>query len=134
VKTQIPLFRKSPESRPFWKAAQEGHLVLPYCQNCNQPHLPVGPVCPFCFSDLIIFKESLGKGKVSSYTVVHKQWFPDFYRSLPYNVVQVELAEGPRLTGVFEDRDMSKLKVAANVKVSFKNLTPEITLIVFCPE
>lgn len=131
---RTPLFRKSPESLPFWQAAQEGRLVLPFCPKCDQPHLPVGPVCPFCFSDLIIFKESSGKGKVSSFTVVHKQWFPDFYRPLPYNVVQVELTEGPRLMGIFEEKDIADLTVGANVEVGFKILTPELTLIVFSPE
>ena len=39
-----------------------------------------------------------GAGRISTWTVVHKAWFPAFAGDVPYNVVQVELDEGPRLT------------------------------------
>ncbi len=48
-----PLPRITPDNEPFYKAIAENRFVLPYCADCGKPHLPPGPVCPFCFSDRV---------------------------------------------------------------------------------
>ncbi len=80
------------------KRLREHRFVLPYCTDCGKAHLPPGPVCPFCFSDRLEWRPASGRGRISTWTVVHKAWFPAFADEIPYNVVQVELDEGPRLT------------------------------------
>src|SRR5215470_16838088 len=111
-----PLPRITPDSQPFWDALRARQLRLPYCAACGKPHLPPGPVCPFCFSDRIEWRKASGRGKITTWTVVHKEWFPAFKADIPYNAVQVELAEGPRLTTNVVNAGPGQLSVGSEVE------------------
>jgi uncharacterized OB-fold protein len=128
-----PLPRITPDTQPFWDALRERRLVVPYCADCGKPHLPAGPVCPFCFSDRLEWRAASGRGKISTWTVVHKAWFPAFATDVPYNVVQVELDEGPRLTASVVGMPNERLAVGLPVVVDFDAVTAEITLPRFRP-
>lgn len=128
-----PLPRVTPDSEPFWRGLRARKLLLPCCLDCSEPHLPPGPVCPYCFSDRIHWKEASGRGRISTWTVVHKAWFPAFEAELPYNVVQVELDEGPRLTANVVGIGNEQLKIGLPVQVEFDDMTGEMTLPRFRP-
>ena len=119
-----PLPRVTVDSEPFYQALRERRFVLPYCQDCGKAHLPPGPVCPFCFSDRLQWKQASGRGRISTWTVVHKAWFPAFAGDIPYNVVQVELEEGPRLTANVVDLPNDKLKIGLAVEIVFGDGMP----------
>lgn len=127
-----PLPRITPDSAPFWDAAKAGRLDLPFCTSCGKAHLPPGPVCPFCFSDRIAWRRASGRGKVSTFTVVHKLWFEAFAADVPYNVAQVELDEGPRLTTRIVDLPNERLRIGMPVQVGFEQ-RDGIALPVFRP-
>jgi len=128
-----PLPRITPDSEPFYSGLREGRFVLPYCSDCERPHLPPGPVCPHCFSEKIQWRNASGRGRVSSWTVVHKAWFPAFQDDIPYNVVQVELAEGPRLTANVVEVENEQLRIGMPVEIVYDEVTPEITMPRFRP-
>lgn len=127
-----PRPRISPDNRPFWEGCRARRLLLPFCTDCGKAHLPPGPVCPHCFSDDLAWRESSGLGTVSSWTIVHKVWFPAFAADVPYNVIQVELEEGPRLTASLRGADRPP-RVGEAVRVDFEPMDDEITLPVFRP-
>ncbi len=127
-----PLPRRSPDNAPFWDGCKRHALLLPFCTACGKPHLPPGPVCPFCFGDALDWRAASGKGVVSSFTVVHQPWFPAFKAEIPYNIVQVELAEGPRLASSLVGGNEA-LKVGLAVEVVFDDVTAEVTLPRFRP-
>ena len=121
-----PLPRITPDTQPFWDALRQRRLLLPYCSDCGKPHLPPGPVCPLCFSDRLEWRTASGRGRISTWTVVHKAWFPAFAGDVPYNVVQVELDEGPRLTSnLFGPGTPS---IGQRVEVVFDDVDAELTL------
>lgn len=128
-----PLPRITPDTQPFWDALRARRLVLPYCRDCGKPHLPPGPVCPFCFADRLDWRAASGRGRISTWTVVHKAWFPAFAAEVPYNVVQVELDEGPRLTASVIGLANDRLAVGLPVAIDFDDATPEVTLPRFRP-
>lgn len=128
-----PLPRITPDAQPLWHGLRERRLLLPWCRECARPHLPPGPVCPFCFSEHLEWRPASGRGKVSAWTVVHKAWFPAFEADLPYNVVQVELDEGPRLTANVVGIRNEDLRVGLPVGIVFDHVTSEITLPRFEP-
>lgn len=128
-----PLPRVTPDTQPFWDALRTRELLLPFCDECGRAHLPPGPVCPFCFSDRLAWHAALGTGRISSWTVVHKAWFPAFAGDVPYNVVQVELDEGPRLTASVVGLPNDRLAVGLRVVVDFDDVSPELTLPRFRP-
>jgi uncharacterized OB-fold protein len=123
-----PRPRVSPDNKPFWDGCKQHRLLLPFCEDCGKPHLPPGPVCPHCFSDRLAWREARGRGKVSTWVVVHKAWFPAFAEDVPYNVVQVELAEGPRLTAKMVGLRDRKIEVGQEVIVGFEDVDDELTM------
>jgi uncharacterized OB-fold protein len=112
-----PRPRITPDNEPFYQALREGRFVLPYCADCGKPHLPPGPVCPCCFAGKIEWRPASGRGRISTWTVVHKAWFPAFAEDIPYNVVQVELEEGPRLTASVVDISNEELEIGLPVEI-----------------
>lgn len=123
-----PLPRITPDSQPFWDGCKAHRLMLPFCRDCAKPHLPAGPVCPFCFSDRLAWREASGRGTISTWTVVHQPWFAAFRGDIPYNVVQIELEEGPRLTTSIVGAANSALRVGLAVRVTFDDISDSITL------
>lgn len=123
-----PRPRLSPDNQPFWDACRRHEFALPFCVECGKAHLPPGPVCPHCFSDQLEWRKASGKGTISTWVVVHKPWFAAFAKDIPYNVVQVELAEGPRLTTSVVDAKDRKLAVGQAVEVTFDDVDAELTL------
>ncbi|MDQ2765256.1 MAG: OB-fold domain-containing protein [Pseudomonadota bacterium] len=131
--TSKPLPNIGPDTKPFWNAAREGTLRLPVCTACDRPHWPAAPVCPFCLSDHLAWRDMSGRGRVSTFTVVHRAWYPAFSANGPYNVVQVELEEGPRLTANLIDAPPGGLCIDMPVEVVFDAVTPDVTLPRFKP-
>ena len=114
-----PLPRISPDTKPFWDGCAQHRLMLPTCVACDQPHLPPGPVCPFCFGDALDWRPSKGLGTISTFTVVYKAWFPSFAADIPYNAVQVELDEGPRLASAVLDAGPGDVSIGDRVSVVY---------------
>lgn len=123
-----PRPRIGPDNEPFWEGCRSHSLMLPTCAECGKPHLPPGPVCPYCFSDRITWQRATGQGRVTSWTIVHKAWFPAFRDDIPYNVVQIELDEGPRLTSSLVDLSGRKPDIGQRVEVVFDDVDDTLTL------
>ena len=117
-----PRPRIGPDNEPFWHGCRAHRLMLPTCLACGKPHLPPGPVCPFCFSDDISWQSASGRGRICTWTMVHKAWFPAFRDETPYNVVQVELDEGPRLTSRIVGEGDQKIQIGQRVEVVFDDI------------
>ena len=128
-----PRPRIGPDSRPFWEGCRAHQLKIPFCDECGRPHWPAGPVCPYCLSDRVRWRQVSGKGVVSTWVVIHKAWFPAFANEVPYNVVQVELDEGPRLTAKIVGIENNRIEVGQRVKADFEDVDDELTLLCFRP-
>jgi hypothetical protein len=59
---------------------------------------------------------------------VHKAWFPAFQDETPYNVVQVELDEGPRLTSHLVGAGDRAIAIGQRVEVVFTDIDDALTL------
>jgi uncharacterized OB-fold protein len=123
-----PRPRIGPDNEPFWEGCRHHRLMLPTCAECGKAHLPPGPVCPYCLSDRITWQRATGQGRVSSWTIVHKAWFPAFRDDIPYNVVQIELDEGPRLTSSLVGLFGREPEIGQRVEVVFDDVDDTLTL------
>lgn len=115
-------------SRPFWEAARRRELVLQKCQECGHYRHPPGNTCPRCLSDKLEWVKASGQGTVYTWTVFHQVYHRAFARDVPYAVVVVELAEGPRLVTNLVGVRAEDITVGMPVEVVFEDITPEITL------
>lgn len=127
----LPTFTQ--DHAPFWHACKSGRLELPHCTAWQQASLPAAPVCPVCFGDRVQWRTASGLGTVSSWVVVHQPWFPSFAADIPYNVVQVELDEGPRLTTSVVGVNNDPLQIGMRVQVEFDHVSEAIALPRFRP-
>lgn len=120
-------------SRPFWDAARRHELGLQKCNNCGKHWYPSGPVCPFCWSRDYVWAKLSGRGKVSSWVVFHQRYLESFSEDIPYNMAQVELEEGPRITTNLVGVKNEDITMDMSVYVVFDDVTPDLTLPKFRP-
>lgn len=79
--------------QPMWAAMAEGRFELQRCSNCATIRYPPGPTCPKCLSVDYRWEPMAGDGRILSWVVFHRTYFDD--HPAPYNVVAVQLEEGP---------------------------------------
>ena len=128
-----PLPTLTEDNRRFWEAARGHRLALPHCPDCQACYWPAAPVCPYCLAGPPRWAGVSGKGTVSTWVRVHQPWFPSFASELPYNVAQVELDEGPRLTTSLVGLGEADPVVGMRVEVVFDDVTDTLTLPRFKP-
>jgi uncharacterized OB-fold protein len=109
--------------------AARGELRIPRCEQCGRTFWPAGPVCPHDGSTEVAWVSDPGTGTVSSWVRFHKRYYAD--DQVPYVVVQVELASGPRLTTSWaSSRDP---EIGEPVAVSFREVASDVYLPEFGP-
>lgn len=124
----------TPESRPFWDAAQRHALELPFCRGCGKAHYYPRALCPHCLSPDLEWRQTSGRGTLHTFTVVHRG-AKDFPLGTPYVMAIVELEEGPRLMTnlVGVTPDPAALRIGMPVQVEFRDVTAQVTLPLFRP-
>lgn len=79
------------DSEAFWTRGRAGELAIFRCEQCQYYVHPPVRFCPRCASRKVEPVAVSGKGRVTTYTINHKQWVPDL--PVPYVLALVELAE-----------------------------------------
>lgn len=116
-----------PDSAPYWQALNEERLVLKSCLGCGKCHFYPRELCPYCHSDDLSWIEASGRGVIYSFTVCRRPAGPAFATDVPYTVVLVDLAEGPRMMSRIVG-DPAKIAIGMNVKVRFERQSDELVL------
>jgi|SRR5688572_6805803 uncharacterized OB-fold protein len=106
-------------SQPFFDAAADGKLLIKHCAACNRYLAPQAELCDNCLSGGIAWKEASGRGTIYSFVVNHQVGHPGFAALVPYNIIVVELEEGPRLNSNYLGPN-DELAVGMAVKVAFE--------------
>lgn len=114
-----PIPKIDQDSKKFWEGCNEEKLLLQHCNDCNQYIFYPRIVCPHCMGTNIEWKESSGKGKVYSYTIVHFG-APGFSEDVPYISALVELDEGVRMITNIIECDLDDIKCDMEVEVVFE--------------
>ena len=82
-----------PFAREFWDYAQDKEFRMQRCGECAKLRWPASAVCDRCLSPEYAWVPMSGRGKVLSWIVFHRQYFPE-YPAL-HTAISVELDEGP---------------------------------------
>lgn len=104
-------------TKPFFEAARDCQLVLPYCAACDRYEFPGARTCRSCLSEDLVWTEVSGHGTVFSFVTFHRSFHPAF--EVPYAVCLVELAEGPRLVAELLDVSPAEIVIGTEVEAVF---------------
>jgi uncharacterized OB-fold protein len=104
------------DSVEFWRGCNDGKLLLRHCRDCGKVHYYPRMMCPHCASRDLDWVEASGRGTVFSFSHVHVSFYgPEWQSQLPYVVVLVDLAEGPRMVSRLIGADRETVSVGAAV-------------------
>jgi len=80
---------------PFYKALNEGKLVVQSCNACNKLQHPPKPVCAKegCGSSDLTYKEVSGRGSIYNYGVVYDCPIRVLQEDQPFNVAVITIEE-----------------------------------------
>lgn len=82
-------------TRPYWRAARRGAVLLQHCHACDDHWHPPQPTCPRCVSRDFEWVEARGDGELHSFTLVHHAAHTAVTGAVPYMVALVRLSESP---------------------------------------
>lgn len=103
-----------PGDEPFWRATEEGTLLIRQCDACGEPHFYPRPICPFCASDRTSWIAATGRGRIYSITVARRGV------TVPYAIALVTLEEGVTMLTNIVDCDMDSVRIGDRVEVVFR--------------
>jgi len=106
-----------PGSEPFWKACEEGRLLLGYCEDCSQSHWYPRSHCPHCGSQRTDLRQSTGEGTIYSVSVTRKAG------PVPYAITYVTIEEGVTILTHIVDCDLDAVRIGQRVQLLFKPTT-----------
>jgi len=98
--------------REFWRAAQEGRLLVRRCTKCGKLHWYPRTLCPYCFGQTC-WEQASGRGVIYSLAV-------DRTGSEKVAVAYVRLEEGVTLLTNILASDPDALKIDDPVHVAFR--------------
>jgi uncharacterized OB-fold protein len=134
IEYEKPLPVIQPWSKLFWNAARERRLLIQECRNCGKKIFYPKKYCPECRSTDIGWVESSGEGKVYSFSTLYLGVHPKFEENAPYTIAIIELNEGVRLMSNIVNCEPKDIRCDMPVKVTFEDVTEEITLPKFEPK
>jgi uncharacterized OB-fold protein len=106
-------------NRPFWEGCAAGELRLQRCLRAGHLRYPISEICPQCLSPEYEWQALSGRGEILSWVVFQRGYEEAWAALVPYNVVLVQLSEGPRMFGNIEPVGRTDLTVGAPVRVVF---------------
>jgi uncharacterized protein len=122
-----PLPSPDADTVALWAGMREGKLLLQHCGRCGNVAYYQQQLCRKCGSEELAAKPASGYGKVHSFSVVHRAPGPAFKNDVPYAVLLVELAEGPRMISTFAG-DPDDVAFDMDVQIVFEKVSDEVTL------
>lgn len=128
-----PIPRVTKELAPYFAAASRHQLVVQRCSGCGLLRFPPREICSQCWSRDAEWVPVSGRGELLSFYLMHQVYHPGFAGEVPYPVVLVKLAEGPKLLSNLVDCPPGKIRIGLPVEVVFEKLSDEVTLPKFRP-
>jgi uncharacterized OB-fold protein len=119
--------------RPFWEALKAHELRVQKCEACGAlRHIPK-EICAHCGSRAASWAAVSGRGRIYTYTVIHRGPTPAYQADAPYVIAHVELDEGPRVISNLIDVAPADVRIGMPVEVVFEDVSSDWTLFKFRP-
>jgi uncharacterized OB-fold protein len=121
------------DTRAYWEGLNRGTLLLQHCRDCGHVQFYQRAMCGRCLSAAIEHRPASGRGTIYSFSTVYRPPSPEFKADVPYTVVLVELAEGPRMIATLVDVPPDRVSVGQAVEIVYDRVAPDLTLPRFRP-
>ena len=120
-------------SAPFFDGARDGRLMLQHCTACDGWSFPVRERCPHCFAAALEWRQASGRGTLYTFAIMHQVMNPGFAAAVPYNVSQVDLAEGVRMVSNVVGVSNAALRIGMALEVVFEDVGDDTRIPKFRP-
>ena len=127
-----PLPQPDADSAGFWRALRDGVLLLQHCADCGHVQYYQQAVCRRCGGQNLVHRPASGRGKVHSFSVVHRAPGPAFKADVPYAVLLVDLAEGPRMISTYTGGKPEEVTFDMDVVLVCEKISEDVVLPRFC--
>jgi uncharacterized OB-fold protein len=130
MSAEFPQPELDPVNEEHFSSLKLGKLVVQKCKKCGAYQFYPRPVCVKCGSLELEYKETSGKGRIYSYTIIHRVLAnsPAFSKNAPYIIASIEMEEGFRLYGRIKHATPEEVKIGQSVV--FESLTLDNSLVV----
>lgn len=128
-----PLPTPDADSVAYWQGLSDGKLLLQHCADCGHVQFYQQAFCRQCGADRLVHRAASGRGKVHSFSVVHRAPGPAFKQDAPYAVLLVELEEGPRMISSLVEADPMAVAFDMPVELVCERIDDRVTLPRFRP-
>jgi uncharacterized OB-fold protein len=105
---------------PMWASIQSANMKLQKCSDCGAFRYPPGPCCHECVSERYEWTPISGHGKILSWVVFHRTYFSGY--PAPYNVIAVQLQEGPIMISNLIDPPASGSWIELDVSMVYETI------------
>lgn len=133
VSKQLPI--PDEDSQVFWEGCRRGRLLIQQCTHCGAFRFPPSPLCAFCLSSLVTWREDPGRGEVVTFCVYYAELAgPAWQAELPYTVAVVRLSySGVQMLSNLVCHDLQTIQIGLPVRVGFEAVSASIPLPKFFP-
>ena len=92
---ELPKPRETADNAPML-AAWRGHgaLLLQRCESCGRTIFYPRPICPHCQSTRLAWERASGRGRIVSFSRVHRGLAAAFQAEAPIVLAEIALEEG----------------------------------------
>jgi uncharacterized OB-fold protein len=116
------------EGRFFWESCKKHEMALPQCVSCKQFRYPPRSLCPKCHSPEAQWTPISGRGQVYVALVMCRSYGRAWEHDVPYNISLIDLEEGVRMWSNVIGCLAEEVKIGDRVKISYDDVTDDITL------
>jgi uncharacterized OB-fold protein len=121
------------DTRAWWEGLHRGVLLLQHCRGCGHVQVHQRAMCGRCLGGDLEHRPASGEGTIYSFSTVYRPPSPEFKDDVPYTVVLVEVAEGPRMLSTLVDTPPETVRIGQPVRIVYDRVTEAITLPRFRP-
>ncbi|TWG92813.1 hypothetical protein L598_004700000190 [Mesorhizobium sp. J18] len=129
--SEKPRPHETEESRPYWRGAERGALMIQRCAHCGKLRHYPRLVCDNCHSLESDWVEASRRGTLHSWTVAHHAFHPGFAQDVPYVLATIDLEEGVRALGILDAPADGKLAPGAAVTGRFERRGDGVSVLHF---
>ena len=128
-----PLLRAPEVDREFWEACRRHEFLLQRCRVSGRYHWPAVSD-PETGRANMEWVPASGKGVIHTFSIIHQIFRPELADRVPYNVIVVELDEGPFFHSNLVDCPNDQIRIGMPVEVVFEDISEDVSLPLFRPQ